>query len=119
MTPTSAAVAQHLTSTVFNEWALQIKPHPSGDVPDEITALKLALQASAKASGTGVVSQISTHNGNQVLLTVDPKFVELGLPPYPPLLASLEPTKVEEIRRTIQVTNVSENVSCFFGLSLI
>lgn len=37
---------------------------------------------------------------------MDPNLTTLGLPPYPPLPATTEPAKVEEIRRTIYIGNI-------------
>lgn len=42
------------------------------------------------------------------LYTNDPNLSALGLPPYPPLPATTEPAKVEEIRRTVYIGNLEK-----------
>jgi arginine/serine-rich splicing factor 12 len=42
------------------------------------------------------------------LYTNDPTISELGLPPYPPLPAGTELSKVEEIRRTVYIGNLEK-----------
>lgn len=53
-------------------------------------------------------------NGTQSITTIDPRLNALGLPQYPPLPANLDPAKIEEIRRTVSATNISQYVSCFY-----
>lgn len=48
---------------------------------------------------------------NQVIQTIDPRLASLGLPLYPPLPATLDSTKVDEIRRTIYMTNLDASVT--------
>ena len=45
------------------------------------------------------------------LLTVDPTLEQLGLPGYPTLPGDTDPSKVEEIRRTIYVGNLPKGVN--------
>lgn len=52
-------------------------------------------------TGTGLTQMITTH---------DPKLTALGLPQYPPLAGNTDPAKIEEIRRTVYVGNLSKNV---------
>lgn len=58
-----------------------------------------------------------TGNAPQLIYTIDPQLAQLGIPQYPPLPASTDTTKLEEIRRTIAVSNldVSVSASAFFG----
>ena len=46
--------------------------------------------------------------------TIDPKLIELGLPQYPNLPGKTDPSKIEEIRRTIYVSNLDPAVSTYF-----
>lgn len=43
---------------------------------------------------------------NQMITTYDPRLNALGLPQYPPLAATLDAARVEEIRRTVYVGNL-------------
>uniref|UniRef100_A0A915ECC7 Enoyl-[acyl-carrier-protein] reductase, mitochondrial n=1 Tax=Ditylenchus dipsaci TaxID=166011 RepID=A0A915ECC7_9BILA len=121
-------VAQHLTNTVFIDRALvcvlcsrviiqklfsqlHSVPFYSGMIPDE----EMAMQVDASISGQrqlppNVVSQEQdAGDGQKVIVTIDPNLVALGLPPYPPLPAIMEPSKIEEIRRTVYVGNLEKS----------
>ena len=50
--------------------------------------------------------QITGSGPNQVITTHDPRLTALGLPPYPPLPATTETSKIEEIRRTVYFTDL-------------
>ena len=54
--------------------------------------------------------QITGVGGAQVITTIDPRLTALGLPQYPPLPANMDPTKIEEIRRTVYVGNLDSTV---------
>lgn len=47
----------------------------------------------------------------QVVATKDPRLVERNLPLYPPLPPTVDSRKIEEIRRTIMICNISNEVS--------
>ena len=49
--------------------------------------------------------------GSQVITTNDPRLTALGLPQYPALPGSTDPSKIEEIRRTVYVSNLNKAVS--------
>ncbi|KAH7640414.1 rna binding protein-like protein [Dermatophagoides farinae] len=110
--PMNVCVAQHLTNTVFIDRAIMVKPVHDNRIPDETLALKLANEGHLQnSSNNGVVSQIETVNGVQSITTIDPRLNALGLPQYPPLSPSLDPAKIEEIRRTIVVSNVNKQTT--------
>jgi len=54
--------------------------------------------------------QANANNGNtvtgSVIYTYDPVLAAMGLPQYPPLPATMDPVKIEEIRRTVYVGNL-------------
>ncbi|KAI1728535.1 RNA recognition motif domain-containing protein [Ditylenchus destructor] len=91
----SVDVGQHLTNTVYIDRALVCIPYQSNTIPDEETALQ--------SGGPDI------GDGQKMLLTTDPTLTALGLPPYPALPASTEPSKVEEIRRTVYVGNLQKD----------
>ncbi|XP_071843230.1 uncharacterized protein [Apostichopus japonicus] len=122
--PTSVGMAQHLSNTVFLDKALNVTPFPDGVIPEESRALQMVA-----ASAGGLVSMISnagtsllptppqpllghlpgTISGVAVSTTsagvMDQTFAALGVP-QPPPLTNVDPTKVEEIRRTVYVGNL-------------
>ena len=49
------------------------------------------------------------------ILGMDPTFAALGLP-QPPPLNNVDPTKIEEIRRTVYVGNLDSGVSLKYSL---
>ena len=54
-----------------------------------------------------------------MITTYDPRLNALGLPQYPPLPASLDAAKVEEIRRTVYIGNLDpKTVSGYVALRL-
>lgn len=111
--PISAQVAQHLTNTVFVDRALIVQSHKENEIPDSAAALQFTSAAGLNSgSNSGVVSQVITAvGGAQVISTIDPRLQALGLPQYPPLPANMDPSKVEEIRRTIYVGNLDSKIT--------
>lgn len=114
----SVGVAQHLTNTVFVDRALIVVPVADGKLPDESKALALTASATppveepAAPIATGLVNQLAMGAGGiQVITTQDPTLAALGLPPYPPLPATMDPAKVEEIRRTVYVGNLDSSAT--------
>lgn len=64
------------------------------------------------SNNEGLINQVITgNNGLQVISTMDPRLSALGLPQYPVLPSNTDPSKIEEIRRTIQVSNLDANVT--------
>ena len=49
-----------------------------------------------------------------VITTYDPRLTALGLAQYPPLPGTTDPSKIEEIRRTVYVCNIDKSVSLFY-----
>ena len=106
-------VAQHLTNTVFIDRALVVQPHVAKEMPDAVTALnQTAGIAFSGGSNSGLMSQIVPGvSGTQVISTIDPRLTALGLAQYPPLPATTDPSRVEEIRRTVYVGNLDSKLS--------
>lgn len=109
--PWSVPIAQHLTNTVFIDRALIVLPYPYEDIPDANEAMSMANGAYITGSNCGVVSQVVTGvGGAQVITTIDPRLTALGLPQYPQLPANMDPSKIEEIRRTVYVGNLDSSL---------
>lgn len=110
----SVAVAQHLTNTVFIDRALIIIPFTTGDMPDEQRAMEI-LGTGGTIPGIGQEAKWPAHVTNQidgiVLQTIDPHLSENDLPDYPPLPATTESHKINEIRRTVIFDNLEPNIT--------
>ncbi|WAR24459.1 SREK1-like protein [Mya arenaria] len=94
-----------------------IAPNATHEIPDEQSALQRAPQAVAgmlpgqPTWPTNVISQLQSVGGSQVIITNDPRLTALGLSQYPPLPSNTDPGKIEEIRRTVYVSNLDPAVT--------
>uniref|UniRef100_A0A0N4Z9U2 RRM domain-containing protein n=1 Tax=Parastrongyloides trichosuri TaxID=131310 RepID=A0A0N4Z9U2_PARTI len=105
----SLETAQHLTNTVFLDKALCCVPYPIPDIPKEEDALSNGgpVISGKRCLPSHVFNTIkSLDDGTEMLYTTDPDMEALGLPSYPPLPANTELDIVEEIRRTIYISNI-------------
>ena len=50
--------------------------------------------------------KVVTGPGGTVIQTTDARLTAMGLPQYPPLPANIDPSKIDEIRRTVYVGNL-------------
>ncbi|XP_064604656.1 probable splicing factor, arginine/serine-rich 7 isoform X5 [Liolophura sinensis] len=114
----TAGVALHLTNTVFIDRALAIGPYHDDVIPDEGLGLQISLQAAAgtlpgnsPSWPSNIISKVQGAGPSQVITTNDPKLTALGLPQYPPLPGNTDPSKIEEIRRTVYVGNLDSTVT--------
>lgn len=106
-------VAQHMTNTVFIDRALIVIPMQSGEIPDEHRALEMSNNGTLVPGLSSVEPRLPAHIINtlegvppsQVIQSHDPKLAAAGLPPYPPLPATYDSRKIEEIRRTVVVSD--------------
>ncbi|CAG5124593.1 unnamed protein product [Candidula unifasciata] len=119
----TTGVALHLSGTVFIDRALMVVPVMDGKIPDETTALQLTPQAVAgmlpgqPTWPANVVSQMTGTGANQVITTYDPRLTSLGLPQYPSLAMTTDASKIEEIRRTVYVSDLDPKISAEMLLS--
>nr|CAD7205718.1 unnamed protein product [Timema douglasi] len=112
-------VAQHMTNTVFIDRALIVIPYTSGDIPDEQRALEITNQGSLVPGLLPAEPKLPPHvtnhlegiPPNQVITTHDPRLEANGLPLYPPLPATLDARRIEEIRRTLLVAGIESSVT--------
>ncbi|THD20319.1 Splicing factor arginine:serine rich [Fasciola hepatica] len=114
--PINAEVALHLNNTVFLDRALIVLPLANGldSIPDEKYA-DLVRAPPHTAAGVlprtadwplDVISMVVGRPGEQVIQTIEPRLSSLAFPLYPPLPATTDGSRIEEIRRTILVTNL-------------
>ncbi|XP_061589920.1 splicing regulatory glutamine/lysine-rich protein 1 isoform X2 [Cololabis saira] len=113
--PSSVGVAQHLTNTVFIDRALIVVPCAEGKIPEEAKALSLLAPAAPVPSlvpGGGLLS-IPPPSPLQNLNLPLMNRISTGLSPpssslsQPPLVGNVDPSKIDEIRRTVYVGNLN------------
>nr|CAG4652201.1 EOG090X0EEC [Triops cancriformis] len=115
--PTSVGLAQHLGNTVFIDRAIMVVPYDAGELPDEAKAMEILNSGTTLPSmtepklPTHLICSVEGIPPNQTVATADSRLVAEGLPPYPPIPASLDSRKVEEIRRTVVAVNLDSNLS--------
>ncbi|KAM9735175.1 splicing regulatory glutamine/lysine-rich protein 1 isoform 2-T2 [Menidia menidia] len=117
--PSSVGVAQHLTNTVFIDRALIVVPCAEGKIPEEAKALSLLAPAAPVPSlipGGGLLP-IPTPAPLQNLNLPLVNRVSGGLSPtssvisQPPLVGNVDPSKIDEIRRTVYVGNLNSQTT--------
>lgn len=119
MDTSTVGIAQHMTNTVFIDRALIVIPVQNGEIPDEHKALEMTnngtivpgLYPAEPKLPPNVVNSIEGAAPNQVISTHDPQLEMNGLPLYPPLPASYDSRKIEEVRRTLIVTNFDSSLT--------
>lgn len=127
MDSTTVGIAQHMTNTVFIDRALIVIPVQNGDIPDEHKALEMTnngtivpgLYPAEPKLPPNVINSIEGVAPSQVIQTHDPQLEINGVPGYPPLPATYDSRKIEEIRRTILISNFditigSDEITEFF-----
>ncbi|XP_074021626.1 uncharacterized protein isoform X2 [Numenius arquata] len=121
----SVGVAQHLTNTVFIDRALIVVPCAEGKIPDEAKALSLLAPAPTVTSlmpGAGLLpiptpTPLTTLGvslgtlGAIPAAALDPNITALGEIPQPPIMGNVDPSKIDEIRRTVYVGNLNSQTT--------
>ncbi|XP_066516305.1 splicing regulatory glutamine/lysine-rich protein 1 [Hoplias malabaricus] len=123
--PSSVGVAQHLTNTVFIDRALIVVPCAEGKIPEEAKALSLLAPAAPVASlmhGGGLLpipSPSTLQNFGLPLASRGPLTAGLDSPvaalssvsAQPPIMGNVDPSKIDEIRRTVYVGNLNSQTT--------
>ncbi|KPP78367.1 splicing regulatory glutamine/lysine-rich protein 1-like [Scleropages formosus] len=123
--PSSVGVAQHLTNTVFIDRALIVVPCAEGKIPEEAKALSLLAPATPVGSlmpGAGLLPiptptplqnlGIPISNLGALQTGLDPSVAALGgVATQPPLMGNVDPSKIDEIRRTVYVGNLNSQTT--------
>ncbi|CAL8277513.1 unnamed protein product [Merluccius merluccius] len=115
----SVGVAQHLTNTVFIDRALIVVPCAEGKIPEEAKALSLLAPAAPPAPaiipGAGLLpipTPSPVHNQlNLPVLSRPPAELSPSLSAQPPLMGNVDPSKIDEIRRTVYVGNLNSQTT--------
>ncbi|XP_051268117.1 splicing regulatory glutamine/lysine-rich protein 1 isoform X2 [Dicentrarchus labrax] len=117
--PSSVGVAQHLTNTVFVDRALIVVPCAEGKIPEEAKALSLLAPATPVPSlipGGGLLpiptpaplQNLNLPIVNRISASLDPAASALA---QPPLMGNVDPSKIDEIRRTVYVGNLNSQTT--------
>ncbi|XP_039863230.1 splicing regulatory glutamine/lysine-rich protein 1 isoform X3 [Simochromis diagramma] len=117
--PSSVGVAQHLTNTVFIDRALIVVPCAEGKIPEEAKALSLLAPATPVPSlipGGGLLpipapaplQNLNLPLVNRLPANLDPSSSVLA---QPPLMGNVDPSKIDEIRRTVYVGNLNSQTT--------
>jgi arginine/serine-rich splicing factor 12 len=115
-----AQAALQLTNTVFIDKALICSLVKSGKIPDETEAIRFCAPLNPNITlipggvmwNNTIINRMVVGNSNTTVIeTIDPALAERSLPHYPPLPGTIDPLKIEEIRRTVFVSNIQSNVS--------
>ncbi|XP_017569600.1 splicing regulatory glutamine/lysine-rich protein 1 isoform X2 [Pygocentrus nattereri] len=123
--PSSVGVAQHLTNTVFIDRALIVVPCAEGKIPEEAKALSLLAPATPVTSlmpGGGLLpipSPAPLQNLGLPLASRGPISAGLDssvaalsvIPSQPPIMGNVDPSKIDEIRRTVYVGNLNSQTT--------
>jgi arginine/serine-rich splicing factor 12 len=116
--------ALNMTNTIFIDKPLIISQVFENNIPDETDAMiycaplnpNITLLSGGPTWPNTVINRLVGQPPNAFIETVDPELTDRNLPPYPPLPGTLDISKVEEIRRTVYLSNldkdVNENIIC-------
>lgn len=111
--PSSSKIAKHLTNVVFIDRPLFVLDYQCDTIPSEEDNLKLFDEYAKYASifNQDVISYVVTGAGGiQMFATSDPKLAQNNVAPYPNLPLTTDPSKIEEIRRTLYIGNLDSSV---------
>lgn len=111
-----------MTNTIFIDKPLIVSQVVDSNVPDETDAMiycapmnpNITLLSGGPTWPSTVINRlVSQPMGANYIETIDPELTDRNLPPYPPLPGTLDVPKIEEIRRTVYLSNIDKNVSEF------
>ncbi|CAF1095384.1 unnamed protein product [Rotaria magnacalcarata] len=115
----SVHAALNMTNTIFIDKPLIVTQVFENTIPDETDAMiycaplnpSITLLSGGPTWPSTVINRLIGQPQNPSYIeTIDPELTDRNLPPYPPLPGTLDVTKVEEIRRTVYLSNIEKNV---------
>nr|XP_054600530.1 splicing regulatory glutamine/lysine-rich protein 1 isoform X2 [Nothobranchius furzeri] len=120
--PSSVGVAQHLTNTVFVDRALIVVPCAEGKIPEEAKALSLLAPVAPVPSlipGGGLlpiptpasIPSLNLPLVNRIAAGFDASPPVPSVLSQPPLVGNVDPSKINEIRRTVYVGNLNSQTT--------
>jgi arginine/serine-rich splicing factor 12 len=107
-----------MTNTIFIDKPLIVSQVFENTIPDETDAMiycaplnpNLTLLSGGPTWPSTVINRLVGQPPNAFIETIDPELTDRNLPSYPPLSGSLDTSKVEEIRRTVYLSNLDKEV---------
>jgi arginine/serine-rich splicing factor 12 len=110
--------ALNMTNTIFIDKPLIVSQVFENAVPDETDAMiycaplnpNITLLSGGPTWPSTVINRLVGQPPNAYIETIDPELTDRNLPAYPPLPGTLDITKVEEIRRTVYLSNLDKDV---------
>ncbi len=119
----SVHAALNMTNTIFIDKPLIVTQVFENIIPDETDAMiycaplnpNITLISGGPTWPNTVINRLVSQAPKLTYIeTIDPELTDRNLPPYPPLPGTLDVPKVEEIRRTVYLSNLDKNVSRLF-----
>ena len=111
--------ALNMTNTIFIDKPLIVSQVLEDAIPDETDSLiycapmnpNVTLISGGPTWPSTVINRlIGQPPSPSYIETIDPELTDRKLPPYPPLTGVLDVVKVEEIRRTVYLSNLDKTV---------
>jgi splicing factor, arginine/serine-rich 12 len=110
--------ALNMTNTIFIDKPLIVSQVFESRIPDETDAMiycapftaNVTLLSGGPTWPSTVINRLLGQPPNAYIETIDPELTDRNLPAYPPLSGTLDVTKVEEIRRTVYLSNLDKDV---------
>jgi arginine/serine-rich splicing factor 12 len=116
----SVHAALNMTNTIFIDKPLIVSQVFENSIPDETDSMiycaplnpNITLLSGGPTWPSTVINRLIGQPPNiSYIETVDPELTDRNLPPYPPLPGTLDVPKIEEIRRTVYLSNLDKNVN--------
>lgn len=116
----SVHAALNMTNTIFIDKPLIVSQVFENNIPDETDAMiycaplnpNITLLSGGPTWPSTVINRLMSQSpGISYIETVDPELTDRNLPSYPPLPGTLDVPKIEEIRRTVYLSNLDKNVN--------
>lgn len=108
-----------MTNTIFIDKPLIVTQVFENIIPDETDAMiycaplnpNITLISGGPTWPSTVINRLISQPPNMSYIeTIDPELTDRNLPAYPPLPGTLDVSKIEEIRRTVYLSNLDKNV---------
>ena len=111
--------ALNMTNTIFIDRPLIVSQVFENEIPDETDALiycvplnnNIALIAGGPTWPSTVINRLIGQPPTAFIETIDPELTDRNLPAYPVLSGTLDIPKIEEIRRTVYLSNIDKEVN--------
>ena len=111
--------ALNMTNTIFIDKPLIVSQVFENRIPDETDAMIYCPQVTSNVTlltggptwPSTVINRLVGQPPHAYIETIDPELTDRNLPPYPPLPSAMDIPKIEEIRRTVYLSNLDREVS--------